>query len=90
MADEQKNRGRAADDLAEATGESAVGEVPESGRALTIDSSPEGRLMQVGTLDTGAPAEEAEARQSKVFEKIDDRAANEARMDVRRREASAD
>ena len=58
-----------------------------TGRALGIDAGPEDRLMQIDTIDTPATTDPGGRSRS---HDPDDRAADEARMDVRRREHSAD
>jgi hypothetical protein len=58
-----------------------------TGRALSIDAGPEDRLMQIDTIDTAETTDPVGRSRKDDF---DDRAADEARMDVRRREHSAD
>jgi hypothetical protein len=62
----------------------------EGGRAMQVESSPEGRAMQIETI--GTPGEESQSRgaERSASDAVDDRAAEKARMDVRRREHSAD
>lgn len=62
----------------------------EGGRAMEIDSTPEGRAMQIETI--GTPGEQPRPRgdDGATSDDVDDRAAEKARMDVRRREHSAD
>ena len=63
----------------------------EGGRGVRIESSPEGDLMRMGTVTTSEPAAlPPDLDRDDTFEQIDDRAADEARMEVRRREHSAD
>lgn len=63
----------------------------EGGRALDVDPSPEGSLMRMGTVTTSEPAPlPPDMEREATFEEIDDRAADAARMAVRRREHSAD
>ena len=69
--------------------ETAPMEVPELGRPVVVEPSPEGEMMQVGTLPIPGPAPAFEESRS-PFEIIDDRAAAEARMEVHRHEHSAD
>lgn len=62
----------------------------EQGRAVSIDPSPEGRLMQVDTIDTPDVEPLSPEGERERGEAIDDRAARDARMTVRKREHSAD
>src|SRR4051812_28839855 len=94
---EQDNPG---DRHPEATGAPGIASEPvedrgtvlsEGGRALDIDPSPEGSMMRMGTVTTSEPAPlPPDMDREATFEEIDDRAADEARMAVRRREHSAD
>ena len=58
-----------------------------TGRITDIDPSPEGRMMQVETIETPDTSNPGGVTRS---QDIDDRAADEARMQVRRQEHSAD
>lgn len=61
------------------------------GRALEIEPSPEGRLMQIDTIST--PDEDVLSQHDSpqaASDETEDRAARDARMEVRRREHSAD
>jgi hypothetical protein len=63
----------------------------EGGRALSVDPSPEGALMHMGTVTTSEPAPlPPDMDRDATFDAIDDREADAARMEVRRREHSAD
>jgi hypothetical protein len=63
----------------------------EGGRGVRMEGSPEDDLMRMGTITTAEPAAlPPDLDGDDTFEKIDDRAADEARMEVRRREHSAD
>jgi hypothetical protein len=63
----------------------------EGGRVLDVEPSPEGALMHMGTVTTSEPAPVApDMDREASFEEIDNRAADAARMEVRRREHSAD
>jgi hypothetical protein len=64
-------------------------EITEGGRGVRLDESPEGRLMHEETVAPRAPAAATAGTMRKRFQEIDDRAADAARMDVRRREHSA-
>lgn len=58
-----------------------------TGRVLGVDAGPEDRLMQVETIDSADTTNPGERPRGAD---LDDRAADAARMDVRRREHSAD
>ena len=58
-----------------------------TGRAVSIEPGPEERLMQLETIDS---ADTTNPGDRQGGSDIDDRAADAARMDVRRREHSAD
>ena len=63
----------------------------EGGRGAPVDESPEARMMRQGSVTTSNPAPlPPDMEQQDRFEEIDNAAADEARMDVRRREHSAD
>jgi hypothetical protein len=58
-----------------------------TGRADSVEPGPEDRLMQLDTIDVPDPANPDDRSRG---QDIDDRAADAARMAVRRREHSAD
>jgi hypothetical protein len=63
----------------------------EGGRGVTVDPSPEARAMHTGTVTTSQPAAlPPDMERDADLEEIDNRAAREAALDVRRREHSAD
>ena len=62
----------------------------EGGRGANLEESPEARLMRQGSVTTSNPAPLPPDMDRERFEEIDKAAADEARMDVRRREHSAD
>ena len=63
----------------------------EGGRGITVDTSPEARAMHTGTVTTSQPAAlPPDMEREAALEEIDNRAAREAALDVRRREHSAD
>jgi hypothetical protein len=63
----------------------------EGGRGVVVESSPEDNLMRMGTITTSEPAAlPPDLDREETFKRIDDRAADDARMEVRRREHSAD
>jgi len=65
--------------------------VTEGGRGLTVEPGPEDQLMRMGTITTSEPAPVTpDMDREETFREIDDRAADDARMEVRRREHSAD
>jgi hypothetical protein len=76
--------------LRETEDQSAPTEAPATGRARTVDDSPEGDLMQVGTIASRDADPLAEGNNEGGVDDVDDRAANEARMAVRKQEHSAD
>ena len=65
-------------------------EITEGGRGVRLDESPEGRLLHEETLAPGRPSVGLPDTTRERFEDIDNRAADAARMDVRRREHSAE
>ena len=62
----------------------------EGGRAMQVESSPEGRAMQIKSIGTPGERSQSGEGERSAPDDIDDRAAEKARMDVRRREHSAD
>ncbi|MBI2220625.1 MAG: hypothetical protein HYU53_05400 [Acidobacteria bacterium] len=65
-------------------------EITEGGRGVRLDESPEGRLLHEETLAPGRASVRLPDTTRERFQDIDDRAADAARMDVRRREHSAE
>jgi hypothetical protein len=70
--------------------ESAEDLTRSGGRPITIDSSPEGDLMQIRSISSPDDDPLATADTEAAADDIDERAAQDARMAVRRREHSAD
>ena len=65
--------------------------ITEGGRGLTVENGPEDELMRLGTITTSElAAVTPDMDREQAFEEIDKRAADDARMEVRRREHSAD
>jgi hypothetical protein len=76
--------------LRETDDQSTPTETPVTGRARTVDDSPEGDLMQVRTIASRDADPLAEGNNEGGVEGVDDRAANDARMAVRKQEHSAE
>jgi hypothetical protein len=75
----------------DAPGTAPLDDSSRGGRALDIESSPEGRLMQIRSIDTPdrdplSPKPEGDS----AFEAIDERAERDVRMKVREHEHSGE
>jgi hypothetical protein len=63
----------------------------EGGRFFPLERDPEDDLMRMGTVTTSEPAPlPPDMEREAALEAIDERAAEDARLEVRRREHSAD
>jgi len=87
-ADETDRSVEAGDQVAEQDGRGTAD--AEGGRRTPVEGSPEERLMQIDNVTAGEAAPDDRSRRERTFDEIDDRAAGDARMDVRRREHSAE
>jgi hypothetical protein len=76
---------------ADVTGTAPLEDASRGGRALDVEPSPEGRLMQVRTIESQDrdpldPTREGDS----AFEAIDERAERDVRMRVREHERSSE
>jgi hypothetical protein len=90
MADERDRVPPARSNASEPVDERGT-ELTEGGRALSIEPSSEGDLMRMGTISTADPAAlPPDMDREDTFAEIDNRAADDARMAVRKQDHSAD
>ena len=91
MANEQQNTDPGPRTEATEPAENGDTLVTEGGRIVPIDGSPEARMLHEGEIATGeAVPLPPDMRREASFAAIDDFAAEEARLEVRRQEHSAD